>query len=117
MRTSLATSPTLPSRDRVRVTDHALERARERHADLRPLPEHEVLLTINREVTQALREHRYAKTAPRELLRPPTYDIRSKVGRGGRYAWNAARSRAYVLRRTAGVWLVVTVLDTVHSQT
>ena len=111
------TSPTSPSRDRVRVTDHALERARERHADLRNLQDRELLRTINREVGQALRDLRYAKTAPRELLRPPVYDIRSKAGRGARFAWNAGRSRAYVLKRSAGVWLVVTVLETVHSQT
>lgn len=111
------TSPTSPSRDQIRVTDHALERARERHADLRCLQERDVLLTINREVGLALREHRYAKTAPRELLRPPLYDRRGKAGRGARYVWNAARSRAYLVKRTAGVWLVITVLDTMHSQT
>lgn len=111
------TSPTSPSRDRIRVTDHALERARERHPDLRDLQDRQVLQTINREVGLALREHRYAKTAPRELLRPPLYDKRSKLARGSRYAWNAARSRAYVIKRTAGVWLVVTVLETVHTQT
>lgn len=108
------TSPTSPSRDPIRVTDHALERARERHADLRPLQEHDVLLTINREVGLALREQRFAKTAPNELLRPG-YDRRQKV-RVGRYVWNAAKSRVYVVKKVAGVWLVVTVLDTVHSQ-
>lgn len=112
----MATSPTSPSRDQIRVTDHALERARERHADLRGLQEREVLRTINREVGAALREERVAKTAPRELLRPPAYTIRSKA-KGARFAWNAALSRAYVLKRRDGGWLVVTVLDTVHSQT
>jgi hypothetical protein len=112
----LATSPTSPSRDSIRVSDHALERARERHADLRLLAEREVLRMITREVGTALREQRIAKTAPRELLRPPVYNIRSKADRGCRFAWNAALSRAYVVKRTAGVWLVITVLDTVHSQ-
>lgn len=111
----MATSPTSPSRDEIRVTDHALERARERHADLRGIGEREVLRTICREVGQAMREDRVAKTAPRELLKPP-YTIRAKA-KGARYCWNACRSRAYVLKRVQGVVLVVTVLDTVHSQT
>lgn len=110
------TSPTSPSRERIRVTDHALERARERHADLRPLQERDVLRTISREVGAALREHRYAKNAPVEVLRPERgYDRRGKI-RIGRYAWNAARSRVYVVKREAGGWIVVTVLDTVYSQ-
>jgi hypothetical protein len=108
------TSPTSRSRDRIRVTDHALERARERHSDLRSLQEREVLRTINREVGMALREQRYAKTAPVEVLRPG-YDKRSKT-KLGRYVWNAARSRVYIVKLVAGEWLVLTVLDTVHSQ-
>ena len=117
MRTSSATSPTLPSRDSIRVTDHALGRARERHADLRPLQERVLLQTICREVGLALRQERYAKTAPRQLLKPPLYDIRAKAGRGARYCWNAALTRAYVLKRVQGKWLVVTVLDTVNTRT
>ena len=108
------TSPTSRSRDRIRVTDHALERARERHADLRPMQERDLLRTINREVGAALREHRYAKTAPAELVRPG-YDRRQKV-KLGRYVWNAALSRVYVIKKVAGEWLVLTVLDTVHSR-
>lgn len=110
------TSPTSPSSDRIRVTDHALERARERHVDLRDLPERHLLRRICSEVGGALRERRVAKTAPRELLLPnEPYTKRSKA-KYARFAWNASRSRVYVLRRSAGTHVVVTVLETVHSQ-
>lgn len=101
----------------LRVTNHALARARQRHADLRLLSERELLKTICREVGAAQREERVAKTAPREtLLEDGQYDRRQKA-KWARFAWNASRSRVYVLRRHAGTWLVITVLPTVHSQT
>jgi hypothetical protein len=110
------TSPSSPSNDQaIRVTDHALERARQRHSDLRGLQERMLLRTICREVGEALRNERFAKTAPREVLRDEFYTRRGKA-KWSRYAWNASRSRVYVLKRTAGVQLVVTVLSTVHSQ-
>lgn len=101
----------------IRVTDHALERARERHADLRLLGERELLRTICREVGAALRHDRVAKTAPRETL-DATFDRRQKVRDEGwaRFAWNAGRSRVYFLRRQQHQFVVVTVLATVHSQ-
>lgn len=104
------------SEPQIRVTDHALERARQRHGDLRQLTERELLRLICREVGAAMRCERVAKTAPREvLLADEGYSKRSKA-KWARYAWNASRSRVYVFRRTQGVHLVVTVLATVNSQ-
>lgn len=82
------------------------------------MQERHLLLQINREVGDALRAHRYAKTAPRQLLRPPLYDVRAKADRGGRYVWNESLTRAYIVKRVDGgtTWLVVTVLDTIHSR-
>jgi len=107
------TSPSSARSDQapIRVTAHALERARERHPDLRPLGERDLLRTICREVGSALRNHRVAKTAPAETL-DTRYTVRQKASRGDRYAWNAARSRVYLLRQRDGHHLVVTVMAT-----
>jgi hypothetical protein len=109
------TSPTSASKPGVRVTYHALARARERHGDLRCLGERELLRTICREVGAAVRDDRVAKTAPRETV-DHYYTRRQKANGSDRYAWNAARSRVYVLRRTRGQLLVGTVLGTTTSQ-
>ena len=111
------TSPSSPSSERqFRVTDHALERARLRHADLRELQERDLLRTIVREVRGAYAGERVAKTAPREMLLEGTMYTKRQKARWARFAWNAACSRVYVMRRTQGVTVVVTVLETVHSQ-
>jgi hypothetical protein len=98
----------------IRVTLHALARARERHPDLRLLAERDLLKTICREVGAALRTDRVAKTAPRETV-TDTYTRRQKAGRD-RYAWTPSRSRVYLLRRVDNGHLVVTVLRTSLSQ-
>ena len=110
------TSPSLPSTDAppIRVTLHALKRARERHGDLRGHGERALERIIRQEVLGALGSGRFAKTVPREALTDERYTKRGK-GTTERYLWNSTRSRVYVMRRVAGVAIIITVLDTVNS--
>lgn len=109
------TSPSSRSRDKpIRVTAHALARARQRHGDLRQLSERDLLRTMVREVGAAMRCERVAKTLPRETV-TGQYTKRGKA-KTERFAWNPGVTRVYVLRRTEGIHLVVTVLATTQSQ-
>lgn len=99
----------------VRVTAHALERARERHGDLRGLTERELRRRIRSEVARASAEGRKGKTIPREAL--VERDDRQKLRRGTtRFVWTAARHRVYVVAREGGITLVVTTLATVLAE-
>ena len=104
-----------PTEPQIRVTDHALARARERHIDLRLLGERQLLRLICREVGDAMRNERVAKNAPREVLVHPAYSRRQKAS-WARYAWDEKHQHVYVIRRVNGLVLVVTVLATTRSR-
>lgn len=86
---------------RVRVTEHATKRFRERY----PLDEADRIVG---EVRSALLHSRYADRAPGRMRGD---------GDGGItiYAWTQLVDRVYVIRRGRRQLLVVTVLDPAHS--
>jgi hypothetical protein len=98
---------------KIRVTEHAIIRARERNADLRTLDYETLVAHICSEVGSAIREHRYAKTAP-SVTRGVRRDVRVK-SRSGRFVWNETRSRVYFCKWVRGTVLVVSVLRTVNT--
>lgn len=102
--------------DPIFVSGHALDRARERHAEF--FEANGGPRAIVREVGDALRGGRRAKTAPRWA----SYERRKKIARGRNgdvspstwFVWDATETRCYLVRRgptdRGPGWIVLTVL-------
>jgi hypothetical protein len=92
------------------VSVHALERMHERFPeDVAGMEDEEIGRVIHAEVTDALEHGRESNVAPRELstYRPTGW---VPAGKDCSFAWNADKTRGYVLRDAEEGMLVITVL-------
>lgn len=102
----------------VRITPHAIRRARERFPELDRLRHEDLCRTIVAEVGEAVDLGRMAKKEPRwtaNLERPrgtagtPRGKDKSRLNRRARFAWTPDHRRVYVIDR-GNVTTVITVI-------
>lgn len=94
---------------RVRVTVHAIARARERCPELAYLRSEDLRRLISADVREAIDADRRAVTRPRWLL-AAHHVTRDKAGRTQRFVWPACESRAYVVQEQRDELVVLTTL-------
>ena len=102
------TPPDLP---RVSVTHHAVERLIERDTSFSRLDRRHVRGLINAEVREGINGNRMACRLPKFVAKYDGVELDRPRMRGSiRCVWTKDLERAYVVRRRAGVYIVLTTL-------